>query len=249
MAKGYRYWIRKTHRYLGIFIGIQLLLWTLGGLYFSWSNIDRIHGDHFRKSLPRIHLPDSMVSPDVALAQIRQTKMIDSLESIQIVPVLGTACYQICYYHDGALTCRLAYVNNGRPRPPLSREEAIQMANSLLTEPMPVKKVEYLESVRPRHEYRGKPLPAWAVTFDHKGWPTFYVAAERGTFVNIRHRGWRVFDFLWMLHTMDYQSRDKFGNTLLRAFSILGLVTVLSGFLLFFTSSPVVRRILRKRNK
>ena len=27
--------IRKVHRYLGLFIGIQFLMWTLSGLYFS----------------------------------------------------------------------------------------------------------------------------------------------------------------------------------------------------------------------
>ncbi len=26
---------RKWHRYLGIILGIQFLLWTVGGLYFS----------------------------------------------------------------------------------------------------------------------------------------------------------------------------------------------------------------------
>ena len=40
--------IRKTHRYLGIFLGVQFLFWTSSGLYFSWTNIDNIHGDQFR---------------------------------------------------------------------------------------------------------------------------------------------------------------------------------------------------------
>jgi uncharacterized iron-regulated membrane protein len=33
--KNINYNIRKTHRYLGVFIRIQFLFWTLGGLYFS----------------------------------------------------------------------------------------------------------------------------------------------------------------------------------------------------------------------
>ena len=39
--------IRKTHRYLGLFIGIQFLAWTISGLYFSWTNLDEIHGDQY----------------------------------------------------------------------------------------------------------------------------------------------------------------------------------------------------------
>ena len=40
--------IRRVHRYLGIFLGIQFLIWTISGMYFSWTNIDDIHGDQFR---------------------------------------------------------------------------------------------------------------------------------------------------------------------------------------------------------
>lgn len=29
-----KYYIRKSHRYLGFFIGIQFILWTLGGFVF-----------------------------------------------------------------------------------------------------------------------------------------------------------------------------------------------------------------------
>jgi hypothetical protein len=68
------------------------------------------------------------------------------------------------------------------------------------------------------------------------------VSAELGTVQKFRNQKWRVFDFLWMLHTMDYESRDNFGNVLLRTFSIFGLVTVLSGFLLYFTSARWYRK-------
>ena len=44
-------WVRKTHRVLGLFLGVQFLMWTISGLYFSWSDIDQIHGDDFKKSL------------------------------------------------------------------------------------------------------------------------------------------------------------------------------------------------------
>ena len=53
--------IRKTHRYLGLFIGIQFLGWTISGIYFSWNNIDNVHGDHLR-------INASFISPDVEVA-------------------------------------------------------------------------------------------------------------------------------------------------------------------------------------
>lgn len=41
--------IRKSHRYLGVFFGIQFLFWTIGGLYFSWTNIKSIRGEDVKK--------------------------------------------------------------------------------------------------------------------------------------------------------------------------------------------------------
>jgi hypothetical protein len=59
-----------------------------------------------------------------------------------------------------------------------------------------------------------------------------------------KHRNgiWRAFDFLWMLHTMDYRSRDDFNNPLLRGVAAMAVVAVLSGFLLWGRTSMFLRR-------
>ncbi len=49
---------RKWHRRLGLFIGIQLLFWTAGGVYFSWFHIDNVHGDYERDMSPQPPLSD-----------------------------------------------------------------------------------------------------------------------------------------------------------------------------------------------
>jgi uncharacterized iron-regulated membrane protein len=100
-----------------------------------------------------------------------------------------------------------------------------------------VVKIEKVDSIHAHHEYRSGELPAYAISFEHPSKTTVYVATELGTVQKFRNDKWRVFDFLWMLHTMDYEGRDNFGNILLRAFSVFGLITVLSGFLLYFISS------------
>ena len=55
--------IRKTHRYLGLFLGIQFLFWTISGLYFSWTNIDEIHGDQFKNLKYQPKAFNSLISP------------------------------------------------------------------------------------------------------------------------------------------------------------------------------------------
>ena len=104
-----------------------------------------------------------------------------------------------------------------------------------------VTKVDYLSATNGHHEYRESPLPAYAIRFDHPSKTTVYVATEMGAVTKFRNEKWRIFDFLWMLHTMDYQSRDNIGNVLLRVFSILGLCTIASGFFLFWLSRKAPR--------
>ena len=262
--KSKHYYIRKSHRYLGIILGIQFLFWTLGGLYFSWNNIDEVHGDHLRKEKRHFSASMKMATPQAVLDALKAKSPVDSVLSVQLIEISGVPAYQIRYFsggmdhmaheaaghggggHASNVKVQLANAETGQFISPLSESEAITVAKNQVTNPVKVEKVEYLTEVGSHHEYREKPLPAWAVTFSQPDNCTVYISAELGTFQAIRHNQWRIFDFFWMLHTMDYEGRDNFGNILLRAFSIFGLFTVLSGFVLYFISSPSVKKVKRK---
>jgi hypothetical protein len=130
----------------------------------------------------------------------------------------------------------------GNIRQSISKEEAIQIAVESFSGNPVVQTVVYLTSTNGHHEYREKPLPACAITFRHPTSTTVYISAEAGKVESFRNNKWRIFDFLWMGHTMDYQQRDNINNWLLRVFSLFGLVTVLSGFLLYAVSTKRFRR-------
>ena len=252
MAKSKHYYIRKTHRWLGVILGIQFLLWTLGGLYFSWSNMDEVHGDFQKKNAPLISSDIVLVSPTAILYKIKTVHKIDSVVSIQLIEILGRPFYQVrCinaihdqtnHEHNMHAMNHLADAETGELRGPLTKEEAVEVAKMRFNGEPKLKSVEYLTVTNNHHEYRENPLPAYAVTFEHPTKTTVYVATELGTVQKFRNNKWRIFDFLWMMHTMDYEGRDNFGNILLRIFSIFGLFTVLSGFLLFFISSRSKKR-------
>ncbi|MBT9485013.1 hypothetical protein [Sediminibacterium sp.] len=253
MAKSKHYYIRKTHRWLGVILGIQFLLWTIGGLYFSWSNIDEIHGDFQKKNAPLLSSDISLVSPTEVLETIKKNHPIDSVVSIQLIEIMGRPFYQLrCISGIHSLTNRehavqsmnhLANAETGKLRGPLTKQEAVEIAKMRFNGISSVKSVDYLTSTNGHHEYRESPLPAYAITFEHPTNTTIYIASELGTIQKFRNNKWRIFDFLWMMHTMDYESRDQIGNWLLRIFSIFGLVTILSGFLLFFISNKRMRLI------
>lgn len=248
MAKSSHYYIRRSHRYLGLILGIQFLLWTIGGLYFSWSNMDEIHGDDTKKKTPLLPSNISLISPSVVLDSINQVHTIDSLISIQLIDILGKPFYQIrCMgkvnHTEMYPLNHLADAVSGQLKGPLSKDEAVAVAAYHFNGKTELQSVEYIQQINAHHEYREQPLPAYAVTFKHPSNTTVYVASELGTVQKFRNDKWRIFDFLWMLHTMDYQSRDKIGNILLRIFSIFGLITIFSGFLLYFISSKRKKRL------
>ncbi|MEJ2585424.1 MAG: hypothetical protein P8Z38_10405 [Robiginitalea sp.] len=226
-------WIRKAHRYLGIFLGLQFLLWTLSGLYFSWTDLDEIHGDHFKRG--EILQTGFTGLPGTDLLALDQP-----VRSLELLEIGGNPYYWI----DEAT---LYNARTGEKRNGISPEEALQVASRHMRPDLEVTEVKMIREVDAHHEYRGKPLPAYEIRYATPENLKAYVAVANGAFQTVRHRNWRWFDFLWMTHTMDYNTRDDFNTTLLRAFSLMGLVTVISGFVLWYISSPTLRAWRRKK--
>lgn len=248
MIKNKNLFIRKSHRYLGVFIGIQFLVWTISGLYFSWNNMDEVHGDTMRKSPAFLQASVNAVTPSEVIRNLSANTLVDSIHSIQLIAIAGKPVYQINYFsgHAGEgmhhhVHHALADAATGAVRGELTQDEATTIAYEHVVAGAKVASVEYLKAVDGHHEYREKPLPAWAITFQDPAC-TVYISAALGSFQSIRNNNWRVFDFLWMGHTMDYQSRDNINNWLLRIFSFFSLITVASGFVLFIISSRWARR-------
>ena len=77
--------IRKTHRYLGLFLGIQFLFWTISGLYFSWTNINEIRGEHLINKNVKLIDFSELISP---------SKLIESnINSIELRNISGIPYY------------------------------------------------------------------------------------------------------------------------------------------------------------
>jgi uncharacterized iron-regulated membrane protein len=240
----YKHVLRKSHRYLGVFIGIQFVLWTLGGLYFSWTDLDEIHGDHLRSGSHSLSLPSQIVSPASVIERVKTAAPDAQIARVYVVDIMGKSYYAVEHKSAGKTSTVLADVTDGTVKPPISEDEARTIARHAMAGPGEIVRTTYLtaENVDAHHEYREKPMPAWEVTF--AGDVNVYLSAETGQVGAVRTTKWRIFDFLWMLHTMDFQGRDNINNYVLRTFSILGIVTVLSGFSLFFVSSRLFRRLL-----
>ncbi|MFP2994336.1 PepSY domain-containing protein [Spongiivirga sp. MCCC 1A20706] len=230
-------WIRKSHRYLGIFLGLQFLMWTISGIYFSWTDIDAIHGDHFKNMEHQPQAFTGLIAPSAL-------KLENGINSIEIRDINNVPYYWV---NQNQLFNAL----DGKVKSSITKDEALYIAGNRIKKELQVNDVAFIEKVDTHHEYREKLLPAYVISYEGHENLKAYVSAVDGKFQTVRHRDWRIFDFLWMTHTMDYEGRDDFNTTVLRAFSLLGLITVLSGFLLWYISSPSILKFKKrlKRNQ
>ena len=201
-------------------------------MYFSWTDIDEIHGDHYKKASP----VQTSFNDLLGTSQLATKEPVQSLELLEIAN-------EPYYWINEA---QLYNARTGRKKNGISKEEAQQVASRYMLADLKIAEIQRIDTVDKHHEYRGRPLPAYEISYETPQNLKAYVAIENGAFQTVRHRDWRWFDFLWMTHTMDYQGRDDFITVLLRAFSLLGLITVLSGFVLWYISSLSIRKLKKK---
>jgi hypothetical protein len=239
-----RFWTRRAHRWLGLLIGIQLLLWTVSGLYFSLIPIETVRGeDRVREAEPVNFSHTPLASPRLAIdALLAQAGPSTQVRSLQLRRVLGEPVYEIRYDLGGEHRALLADARDGSLLPPVARFRAIELAREDFAWDGPAVGTEYIERVDEDDEYRGGPLPAWRVSFADADSTRIYIDASLARVTARRNTTWRIFDFLWMLHIMDFEEREDFNTTLLQVFAGLGLITILSGFLLWGLTTSLFRR-------
>ena len=127
----------------------------------------------------------------------------------------------------------ISYLNkDGSPASKIKLDEAMKIVQNR-TSLNPLSALEIVD-VPAGAEYRGRDLPLYQVITDHQDNIKVYLDALSGEIVAIRSSSWRIWDFLWGLHIMDYVDRDNINNILLKIFSILALISSLSGVILFF---------------
>ena len=49
---------QKLHKWLGLLVGLQLVIWSISGFYMVVIDIDIIHGDHLVQPAEPISEPD-----------------------------------------------------------------------------------------------------------------------------------------------------------------------------------------------
>jgi len=197
----------KLHRWLGLLLGLQVILWLSGGLVMSALSIDRVRGDDRSREAPADPIPAGaeLISPTAAAAALD----LAGLNGARLVRRLGRPAYRL-ETDDGAVYADAA---TGAPLPDLTADEAQAVALADYAGDAPIAKVALQEEAT--LEIRGRRPPLWRVDFADGRRTTIYVDPAGGEVAARRNRLWRVYDVFWMLHIMDYRARDDFNHPLL----------------------------------
>ena len=207
--------IRKIHKYLSLFISIQLLLWTISGIYFAYNQIELVRGEHLRnQSYDEIDFNLQDLPPITARSMRTFVRLGEPL--IQIETATDTIYLEL----DGTKATKI------------DLDQAMEIVRTK-TSLQALTAIEIFE-VPAGAEYRGRSLPLYQIKTDHQNDINAYVDAWTGEIVAIRSSSWRLWDLMWGLHIMDYVDRDNINNILMKVFSILALISSLSGVMLFF---------------
>ena len=209
--------VRVFHKYLSLIISIQLLLWTISGIYFAFNKIELVRGEQYiiKDNPSSIEINNLNISSNVKNIEIfkRLNQWVVKVEmdaGFKYQDLLGNEVYE------------------------LSPNQAIEVVK-LKTTLSPIDAIKINESSA-RSEFRGRSLPIYKIKTDSSDDTNVYVDVMSGKIVAIRSDSWRVWDFLWGAHIIDYRQRDNINNILLKIFSILALLSSLSGIALFFNT-------------
>ncbi|GAA6152458.1 hypothetical protein [Pseudoteredinibacter isoporae] len=235
--------MRRWHRRLAIVIGLQFLAWTLGGAYFAWFHIDNVRGQYERNVSPAKASLRSGSLAGKSLLPIDELSNKVQLKAIHTVELIHWRGQWAYWFKQDRDQSRLINAQTGAQLSPVSEDTAVAIAQDDFAHASPVLAVTRLEAHN--NEYKG-PLPAYQVTFDHPKKTNLYVHENSGRVTARRNWVWRGFDFLWMLHILDFNAREDFNNWALRILSILGLITLFSGYGLWFLTSMRWRNLRMK---
>lgn len=225
------FWARRAHKWIALVVGVQSLLWMLSGLYMTVISINIIHGDHLAHANSEpLSVPRPAITPDKLAMQY------PGVISFRLKRFLDREVYEL--HQPGNIT--LVDAGSGARLTPLSDAVARRLAQSLYTGKANIKTAELVTQAP--QEVATRPMPIWRVEFADSNETTLYLSPQSGELLAKRHDLWRWYDFLWMLHIMDYQERSDVNNTLLRAASSAGLLFALSGLWLLFYSFTRRRR-------
>lgn len=233
-------WLRRIHKWIGLIIGLQFLIWAISGTAMALLDMDQVAGGEMGKAA-NIPLPAGGAAwPRIQSALAGNAVSKISLQTLPQGQALALTTAQ---------GVRLFSASNGEPLK-IDRRNA----GAIATASHPSR--ASVSAVRPLQELnlavREHQLPIWQVDFRDEANSSYYVSGTTGQLLERRNDTWRWWDFFWMLHNMDYLERTSFNHPLIITVGFAMTWLAATGFWLLFRTMwrhdfTSIRRSLKAR--
>ena len=221
--------VQRIHLWTGLILGAQVLLWMASGVIMSWFHLDLVRGEtNSVKAEPPELAAMAYASPGGVIAQM------EGATSLELRTFEGRPVYEVTDANGVAIFD----AQSGEKLSPISEIAAQRVAKNDFSGDAKIVRTALMTD--PPHEYR-REKPVWRIDFNDSLHTRIYVSPSTGEVASRRNDIWRVYDFFWMLHIMDYNNRTNFNNWFVKIASAAGLLFAISGMII------VVYRIQRGR--
>ncbi|HEY3822131.1 MAG TPA: PepSY domain-containing protein [Polyangiaceae bacterium] len=235
------------HKWLSAAAFVQFALWTVSGSVFAWVSQESI------RSAPVEGANRSVLAepPGVSIARAMEVAAAGGAGAVDRVELRGTPAGALYVVHGEGATVRVD-ARSGEVAP-VSPAEAEAIARRDQPGSPAVAGTTLVEGTAPLEyrdcEHTECTMPAYRVALADAARTVLYIDAANGEVTARRNDRWRLYDFFWSLHIMDYRAREDFNHVLIRGASLLAVATVASGIVLLTLRATrwVRRRLARAR--
>lgn len=223
----------QIHKWVSLIVGIQVIFWVVGGLVMVSIPIERVRSEHHLRQVVTPPLPAAVISLAEVSARTNSQPTRAELRSTLRGPVW--------ILRSGDQKPVTVSAMTGTPLAPMTEAEARAAAVAAYVGTGQPTAVAWLAT--PPQE-TGKETPVWRVDFNDAERTTFYVSPETAEVEVRRSAVWRLYDFMWRLHILDFKNGENFNHPLLIGLTALTLALLVTGLILLVVR---LRRDFMKR--
>lgn len=211
----------KLHRWASYLLFIPISFWIVGGTFMSWVPIELVRSEH---TVPHHNEAKAYLDEGV-MPRLIEAGLLKGSISIVADNVAGEAVVKL---RNGLGHTDLYRQSDLAKLSPINENLARNIASYGYAPTDEIIDATYITANAPI-EYRSA-LPVWRV--EMADGTTLYIKPDTGRIVARRSDVWRAFDFFWMLHTLDFETRDDINNPLILTFSALAALFLVTGLIL-----------------
>jgi len=214
----------QLHKWIALVVGLQVLFWVGGGLVMTAIPIETVRSEHRVAEQPSVPLALAALPSLDEIA--RRAGVAPTQADLHTTP-RGPAWTLKPASGEPIIVSALT----GRPFGPLSVAETSTFAKRAYRGTAEVSGVVLLPEAP---QETGRTGPLWRVDFADREKTSFYLSPATAEVVSRRSGIWRIFDFFWRLHVMDWNDGEAFNHPLLIITKALTLSIGVSGFILLW---------------